>query len=407
MSVLKDAATASKYGSRAANGVIVIKTKTGHKNKKAVVTLSTRYGLGRRIKDNFKMMNAEQKIQYERELAALGVSNATALPGPSITSDKEYNALVAKDTDWFDELLKESEIQSTALSIAGGSEEIAYFLSLGHDTNTGIIQDLNGFKRSNIRMNIDYEAKDWLKVSTNFSFTSSKSDEPRDRNNVQNPFRAMYDYNPYETKYMLDSDGNPILDENGNPEFNLTRSGFSISEAIINNPEVENTRTLMAGLSAIANITNGLTNTFKIGGSNTDFRAEYFMKIGSVLDGYVGDANNPGNKRDNGSSELDYTITNLLEYNKVFNEKHDVTLTGLFEFNERILRSYYLSSIGFSNPNLSVQALAAVPKVASTNLFTRNILSYGGFFDYSYDSKYIATASVRRDGSSVFGQNNR
>ena len=106
MSVLKDAATASKYGSRAANGVIVIKTKTGQKNKKAVVTISTRYGTGRKIKDNFKMMNAAQKIQYERELAALGVSNAAALPGPLITSDKEYNALVAKDTDWFDELLK-------------------------------------------------------------------------------------------------------------------------------------------------------------------------------------------------------------------------------------------------------------------------------------------------------------
>ena len=349
MSVLKDAATASKYGSRAANGVIVIKTKTGQKNKKAVVTISTRYGTGRKIKDNFKMMNAAQKIQYERELAALGVSNAAALPGPLITSDKEYNALVAKDTDWFDELLKKSKIQSTAVSIAGGSKEIAYFLSLGHDTNTGIIQDLNGFKRSNIRMNIDYEAKDWLNISTNFSFTSSKSDEPRDRNNVQNPFRAMYDYNPYQTKYMLDSYGNAILDENGNPEFNLTRNGFSISEAIINNPQVVYTRTLIGGLSATANITNGFSNTFKIGGSNTDLRDEYFVKPGSVLDGYVGDANNPGSKKDDGSSELDYTITNLLEYNRVFNEKHDVTLTGLFEFNERILRSYSLSSIGFSN----------------------------------------------------------
>jgi TonB-dependent SusC/RagA subfamily outer membrane receptor len=127
MSVLKDAATASKYGSRAANGVIVIVTKTGKKNKKAVVTLSNRYGIGRRIKDNFKMMNAEQKIQYERELAALGVSNAASLPGPNIANVEEYNALVANDTDWFEELLKDAEIQSTSVSVAGGSEEISYF----------------------------------------------------------------------------------------------------------------------------------------------------------------------------------------------------------------------------------------------------------------------------------------
>jgi TonB-linked SusC/RagA family outer membrane protein len=407
MSVLKDAATASKYGSRAANGVIVIVTKTGKKNKKAVVTLSNRYGIGRRIKDNFKMMNAEQKIQYERELAALGVSNAASLPGPNIANVEEYNALVANDTDWFEELLKDAEIQSTSVSVAGGSEEISYFFSVGHDTNTGIIQDISGFKRSNVRMNLDYEANDWLNISTNFSFITSKSTEPRDRNNVQNPFRAMYDYNPYETKFNLDSNGNPILDENGNPEYNLTSNGFSISEALVNNPEAEYNRTLIGGLTATAKIAEGLTNTFKIGGSNTDFRREFFVKPGSVLDGYVGDADNPGSKTDNGSSNLDYTLTNLLEYNKVFNEKHDVTLTGLFEFNERILRNYSLSSIGFANPDLSVQAVASLPDAASTNLFTRALLSYGGFLDYSYDDKYIATASVRRDGSSVFGENNR
>jgi TonB-linked SusC/RagA family outer membrane protein len=407
LSVLKDAATASLYGSRAANGVVVIKTKTGRKNRAAEVTLSSRVGYGQRIEDNFQMMNAAQKIQYERELSALGVANAASLPGATLTSQEQYNYLVSLDTNWFDELLRRSFIQSNALSVAGGSEEISYFLSVGHDRNTGIIQDVSGFERMNARMNVTYQAKDWLEIGANVSVISTSTDEPRDRNNVQNPFRAMYDYNPYETKFVVDGDGNTVFDENGDPEYNLTRAGFSISEALVNNPENEYRTFTIGGISVKADLTDQLTNTFRMGATNSAFRREYFLKPGSVLDGYVGDATNPGSKTDNGSNELDYTITNLLSYNQIFGEKHDVTITGLFEFNKRTLRNYSLSSIGFSNPDLSVQAVAAVPTAATTNLFTRSLLSYGGFLDYNYDSKYLATASIRRDGASTFGINNR
>ena len=407
LSVLKDAATASLYGSRAANGVVVIKTKTGRKNRAATIQLSSRFGYGQRIKDNFKMMNASQKIQYERELAALGVSNAFALPGATITTQNEYNQLIAKNTDWFDELLRQSTIQSNSLSVTGGSEEISYFLSLGHDRNTGIIRDISGFERLNSRLNVTYQAKEWLEIAANISVTTTTTDEPRDRNNVQNPFRAMYDYNPYETKYVTDDDNNLVLDANGDPQYNLTSNGFSISEALVNNPENENRTIIIGGISAKAKLNDNFTNTFKMGATNSAYRREYFLKPGSVLDGYVGDANNPGSKTDNGSNNLDYTITNLLAFNKIFGEKHDVTITGLFEFNKSTFRNYSLSSIGFSNPDLSVQSIAAQPTGASTGLFEDTLLSYGGFLDYNYESKYLATASVRRDASSVFGVNNR
>ena len=407
LSVLKDAATASLYGARAANGVVLIKTKTGRKNRAATIQLSSRFGYGQRIEDNFDMMNASQKIQYERELAALGVSNAFALPGATISSQTEYNQLVAKDTDWFDELLKQSTIQSNSLSVTGGSEDISYFLSLGHDRNTGIIRDIRGFERLNSRLNVTYQAKEWLEIAANVSVTTTSTDEPRDRNNVQNPFRAMYDYNPYETKYITDDDNNLVLDANGEPQYNLTSNGFSISEALVNNPEEEHRTIIIGGISAKAKLSENFTNTFKMGATNSGYRREYFLKPGSVLDGYVGDATNPGSKTDNGSNNLDYTITNLLSYNKIFGEKHDVTVTGLFEFNKNTFRNYSLSSIGFSNPDLSVQSIAAQPTGASTGLFEDTLLSYGGFLDYNYESKYLATASVRRDASSVFGKNNQ
>ena len=407
MSILKDAATASLYGSRAANGVIVITTKSGKKDRDARVTISSRVGYGQRIKDNFEMMDAAQKIQYERELASLGVSNAQSLPGAQITNQDEYNFLIARNTDWRDELLRKSYIQNNSISVDGGTEKTSYFFGLGHDRNTGIIQEVNGFERLNGRMNLNFQAKEWLNISTNFSVTTTKSDEPRDRNNAQNPFRAMYDYNPYETKYILDDDNNFVLDANGERQFNLTRAGFSITEALINNPEIQNTTFLIGGFSAKADITDHISNTFRIGATNTSYRREYFIAPGSVLDGYVGDAQNPGIKTDNGSNELDYTITNLLSYSNTFAEKHNVKLTGLFEFNKRTLRNYSLSSNGFSNDFLSVQAVATVPTAASTNYFERALLAYGAFLDYDYDGKYLATASIRRDGSSTFGQNNR
>jgi len=407
LSILKDAATASLYGSRAANGVVVIKTKIGRKNADAIIQVSSRFGYGQRIQDNFEMMNAAQKIQYERELAAMGISNAAGLPGATIATQEGYNQLVAKNTDWFDELLRKSTIQSNSLSATGGSQDISYFFSLGHDRNTGIIRDISGFERLNSRLNVTFQTKEWLEIGVNVSVTTTSTDEPRDRNNVQNPFRAMYDYNPYETKYIRDDNNNLVLDENGDAQYDLTRSGFSISEALVNNPEEQRNAIIVGGLYAKADLTDNITNTFKIGATNDAYRREYFLKPGSVLDGYVGDANNPGSKTDNGSNTLDYTVTNLLSYSKTFAEKHDVSITGLFEFNKNTFRNYRLSSIGFSNPNLSVQSIAAQPTAASTNLFENTLLSYGGFLDYSYDGKYIATGSIRRDASSVFGVNNQ
>ena len=407
LSVLKDAATASLYGSRAANGVIVIKTKTGRKNRAAEITISSRYGYGQKIDDNFRMMNTAQKIQYERELAALGVTNALALVGPSITSDEEYQYYLSIGHDWQETLLRQSVIKSNALSVTGGSEEISYFLSLGHDQNTGIIKDINGFERLNARLNVNYQAKEWLEIGTNFSVTRTTTDEPRDRNNVQNPFRAIYDYNPYEPLYVLDENGDRVLDANGNPEYNLTTNGFSISEALKNNPEMENRTFIIGGINAKVTLADGLTNTFQAGATSVNYRREYYVKPGSVLDGYVGDANNPGSKTDNGSYTFDYTITNLLSYNKIFGDKHDFTVTGLFEFNKNIFRNYSLSSIGFVSGDLSVQSIAAEPTGASTNLSENTLLSFGGFLDYNYDGKYLVTGSIRRDASSVFGVNNR
>lgn len=406
VSVLKDAATASKYGSRAANGVIIITTKSGSRKKQATISVNSRFGYIKKIDDNFDMMNAAQKIRFERELSSLGVTAANGLPG-TVASQDQYDRLVSFNNDWQETLLREGVVKNNNFSISGGDEKFTYFFSASHDTNEGIIEDISGFERTSGRLNITYQAREWLNVGANINAISTHSDEPRDRNNVQNPFRAMYDYNPYETKFLRDADGGIVLDDSGNPVFNPTRSGFSISEALVNNPEDEYRFTLNAGVNADIDFGGGFQNSFRIGAINQRFRREYFLKPGSILDDIVGDADNPGSKTDSGSNFLDYTVTNIFSFSKTFNEVHNFKLSALAEFNRVEFRNYSLSSIGFSSPNLNVQAVSALPTATSTNFSERSLMSYGSFLDYGYDDRFIATASIRRDESSNFGVNNK
>ena len=86
---------------------------------------------------------------------------------------------------------------------------------------------------------------------------------------------------------------------------------------------------------------------------------------------------------------------------------HNFSVSGLFEFNKITSRTYSLQSIGFASGDLSVQSVAAEATDASTDLFERTLLSYGGFLDYNFDGKYLFTSSLRYDQSSVFGKDNR
>lgn len=186
------------------------------------------------------MMNAEQKLQYEAEIYALG-GPAGSLPGVQTTPGSPERAeLLSRETDWADLMLKEGIIQNNNISISGGSEKVDYYFSVTHDKNTGIIDKLNGFERLGTRLNVNFDAKEWLTMGVNVGYSRSTSDEPRDRNNTQNPFQSVYVTNQYETEYLYDDEGNIQLDENGNPEYNPTHRNFATRGAL----ETENLQIL-------------------------------------------------------------------------------------------------------------------------------------------------------------------
>ena len=402
-SILKDAATVSKYGSRGANGVVLITTKQG-KPGDARITFRSSVGFGERIDDPFDLMNATQKLELERQFAELGVNAAQSLPGAT-ASPERLAILRSLDTNWEEELLRRSYIQSN--SLAGGDEKLSYFLSLGYDKNTGIIDRIDGYERISARLNTTYQAKDWLTVGMNVSMARSTTDLPRDRNNVQNPFRAMYDYNPYEPLFLRDAQGNFVFDDQGNRIFNPTSSGFPIAKALITEPEDNRNFLIIGSGFADIQLTDKLSNRFSVGATSNRFNRTNRSIAGGVLQAFVGDANFPGSQTDNFSLDFEYNVNNIFSYIDTFNDVHNFKADLLLEYNENIFTNLSATSRGFPSPDIPYQAVAAEATNASTTEARRILFSQGLFLDYNYDEKYILSGSIRRDGSSRFGPNNK
>ena len=404
-SILKDAATVSKYGSRGSNGVVLITTKQG-KTGDARITFRSSYGFAERIPDPFDLMNTSQKLELERQFAELGVNAAQSLPGAT-ADDAERARLIGLDTNWEEELLRKGQIQSNSLSISGGDEKMTYFLSLGYDKNTGIIDRIDGFERVTARLNTTYQAKEWLNVGTNISLSRSTTDLPRDRNNVQNPFRAMYDYNPWDPLYLRNADGSIQLDEQGDPIFNPTTQGYSIARALITEPEDNRNFLIVGSLFADIKFSDKFSNRFSVGATNNRFNRTVRSLPGGVLDGIVGDANFPGTQTDNFSNTLQYNVNNLFSYSDTYGDYHNLSASFLLEYNENIYTDLFASARGFPSPEIPYQDVAAEATASGSEEARRVLFSQGLFVDYDYDGKYILSGSIRRDGSSRFGPENQ
>lgn len=397
VNVLKDGAAAAIYGVRGANGVVVITTKRG-KNQKGKFTVNNSVGFGQKIDDPFTMMNTAEKIRYEGLLGQGGSVGATPA---------QLALLNSYDHNWQDDLLKNSFIQNNTFSYSGGNEQFTNFMSVGYTEDTGIIQDLNGFTRITARYNSDYKANETLTFGFNIGGSYEKFNEARDRNNAQNPFRAMYDYNPYEPYYARDAQGNIVKDANGNPLFNTNLAqGFPIAEAIVNNTEQQRFFRMYGRPYMNVKVVKNLNFKTQMNMNYERYQRESFTKPNSFLDLIVGDPAARGNKVDNGWDNLDYQWTNSLNYKYSINEKHNFEATALYEYFKSNFRSYAMTRKGYVNGDLPTAGTAVVG-VPSTSRSENATISFFGNIDYDFDGKYLVSLYGRRDGSSVLGKNDK
>lgn len=398
MTVLKDAAAAAIYGSRASNGVILVTTKRGTTvAKKFNVQYNYNRGVKTKAKDNnFKLMNIEEKIAYEREIGK-GTKKILEL------GDDEIEDFISKhETNWKDVLLRKASVESHDVSVSGTNNDFNYFLSFGSYKEDGLTVN-SLFERVNVRFNSDYRANKWLKVGNSFTVVSAKDNQLRDRYNVQNPFVSIYKYNPYETVYQLDDEGNVLEDSEGNPVWNPTADGLNTYEAIQTNPEKYKYLNLLGNVYAQVDIIEGLSVKTDVGVRYRTDKRSYYNYPGSMLDNIVGNEDAPGSLTQATYQNIMFKWSNVASYNKTFNDKHNLGLLAGTELLKTDYESASATGEGFPNSDIMQLSVAANPVGVSGTKREYALFSLFGDVKYNYLGRYYVGASVRRDGSTNFG----
>lgn len=405
VSILKDAASSAIYGSRAANGVIVVTTKQG--KGKPEIRYSFQTGLSEALDPmNVQFMTAGEKLRWEYErgytnpymtsLINAGITNKTLPAGStlaSITADQRlglWDALAAgAPKNWKGHFLPTAGMKQHEVSVSGAADKFKYFMSLNKSDNQGVMYG-SYFNRLGGRLNVEYTASEWLKTGVNLSVSQSKEDLKRELYNTQSSATALYLTNPYEPVY------------NANGTYNLTMQGFSSLEGADNNPAIYDRISSYATGYVEIKLNKALMFKSQLGTNYNTLKIESYLKPGSNLAAILG----YNQKNDAGNNDFTYVFTNTLNYKKSLGNNNFALLMGQ-EFNKNKFYSYTLTARNFASSSLTTLENAGTPTGASTSRSDWSMISYFANGSYDLDKKYFFNASVRRDGSSRFGVNNK
>lgn len=389
ISVLKDASAATIYGSRASNGVVIVTTKRG-KTGEPKVTLNS-YLSTQSVKDNVSVANRDQHNQIKLD----AYNNTGVTPAPYLTNGVAY-----ADSDWVGAYIDNAFEQKHDIGISGGSEKMNYNFSAGYFENTGSVINTS-FDRMNTRLNLDFKLlNDKLKISPGLSYTRENTRgifEPIGGGNASfSPFLNVYSQLPHKAIY----DSNTI---NGfaTPEGGLG-SGNPIGEGELTD-RTDQDDYMQFNIAADLEIIEGLNYKFQYGANVESTHFSFFVP--SYNFGPQAINENPS-LSESRSRTTAWTLNNTLNYSKQI-DKHDfnVLLGASRE------KSQFRSVGGSNNSLASDQLLALTAGIGDESSFgfntTNTLQSYFGRLNYDFDNKYYLQTSVRRDGSSRFGPDNK
>ncbi len=392
INVLKDGASASIYGTRAANGVILITTKRGNKGK-LKVEYDT-YVAAQNITSGIPLMNTDQQYFSDLEVnERLGTTNQLLFLSP--------NALDF-DSDFINDIQNDNAlIQNHSINVSGGSENLTLNLNGSYFEQDGVLIN-SGFDRLTTRITGEYK-KDRLKIFSSIGFT--------EENREQEPF-ALYEFaisqRPFQAPIRDIRPVNGVVQLNQGSGSNPVLLGFLTR--LLNNEDDRVTRTSNIAFSVDFEILDGLTYRANLGRNTFDFRRKFFrpqyllfdstgalVPNGSTVDALL-DENFIFSERS--------TIENSLNYSKDFG-KHGLKLLALTSYEQFDSKNVQTGIIGL--PSNSTNVLSQGENgTTPLGIDTKNVLT--GLLtrvQYNYDDRYLISGSYRRDGSSNFGPNNR
>lgn len=406
IAVLKDASSQAIYGSRAANGVIVITSKKG--KGKAELRYSFTFGKSKAQElKNLTLMNSREKLQYEYEgrytnpyLDSMITNRVTsgALPtGSTLLTlspaqrEELWSLLENRGAgDWSDYLLQDAGLMSHEVSVSGSSDKVKYYFSLNKSDNDGVSYG-SYWNKIGGRLNVEYNALDWFKMGTNLGVTHSEENNVRSLYNTQSAYTTLFLTNAYEPVYL------------NNGKYNPTHSGYSPLEGTDNNPNVLDRISSFATFFGEANFFKYLTLKTQLGINYNTLSQENYLQPGSNLADILG----YNQKTDNGNRDFLYVVTNTANWKQTLFDKHSINVFLGQEFTKDKFYSYSLASRGLPTSSVNTQDNAGSVQTATTSRSDWSLLSYFGNIRYDFDKKYYLTLSGRRDGSSRFGVNKR
>ncbi|MEO6684060.1 MAG: SusC/RagA family TonB-linked outer membrane protein, partial [Ginsengibacter sp.] len=385
--ILRDAGATSIYGARGGNGVFIITTKKA-KAGKVNVTYNGSTGINLVPDLTKRYMNTEEKIAFEME------NNGFA----SRLTQEQRDSLSLINTDWQSYLLRKGIVQNHNISLGGGTERSNYNFSVGYQDNEGTVKS-TFFKRYSGLFRFSSQ------VSKNFNFTmrlqgvaTRGGSVLNNYSNTASPLKVLAYANPYETPYNADgSIKNRLNNGLANPLYEIDKAKLRTDNNTVNlSTRAELKIPFVQGLKVFTNITGSYTistsdNKYWPGSYQTNFSDK---------------------------SQLDFTenkisninTTSAISYNPNIGKDHDLTMALFYEFRNNRSDGLRYRVYGFNEyvPNLS-----SVPITTDNINILRNmgyetaISSYFTNISYSYKKKYNLQLTGRRDGSSLFGQNNQ
>ena len=390
MTVLKDASAASIYGSRAANGVILITTKRG-KSGETKFNFTARHGWSTKTNDNdFRFMNPEEILQYNRDAAI----NAGQDPDDASPENASYyypeSLLDGELTDWWDLVYQTGQVSEYELSVSGGNEKTNFYSSANYFEQEGI-KIGTGMTRFNFRTNLDHKVSEKLKYGTSIDGSYTEQDQQSTSLAYANPFWAASSLLPWHNPYNDDGTYSQDLPSNSNSN---PLQNVALNETIDKNYK------FLGSMYLQYEIIDGLV--FKTQ-NNIDFLSGNgrYYRHPDTPDGSPDGSLFVGN-----TWNRTLTTTNTLTYSNTFSEIHDVNLLAGYEFQENLYSRWTGSGYGMG-ADIPYLSNVSRDKDVGRGFSEWAIQSYFGRVDYNYAGRYLLTASVRTDGSSRFGKDNR
>ncbi len=431
ISVLKDAAASALYGSRGANGVIIITTKQGRLNAKPTVTLSANTGFSSRAVADYEKVDAKEyfELQWEalrnKQLSTNPANPAAAAQyatdnlvstlkinpfGPNYPTPVGIDGKLAAGAtplwtdDWGKSTERTGKRQQVDLNVSGGSEQSKYFVSAGYLNDEGFIIG-SGYQRFNGRVNYNTKVNRWFETGVNVAISSAKQDAPpqddSNQGNYANFGRLVPNIYPI---YERNTDGSIKLDQNGQPIYdfgNYRPSAAAPGNNLLGSSSLNKYQSKLDNVTFRGNIQINILEELKLKSSiSADYSNSLTHSYSNPLLG--GSVSTRGSVSKGENRQLAYTVNNFLDYTFRIQRRHQLNVLAgqeVYIFNTSGL-SGSKSNFGFLGKEEPNAASLLTGFSGSSDNY--KLASYLAKVDYNFEDRIFLSGSFRRDGSSRF-----